>query len=415
METIKPMYWAGIDWGDKQHTLCVVSTEGDEVFSSGVPHSASGIAAVIEKLRGFEGLAGIAIETVRHVLVDALLKAGIPVYPINPKQSHQWRLCESVAGPKNDLRDARSLANGLRLYAKDLRALQPDEADVRVLAMLCEHEQQLIEQRTALVCALEAALKAYFPAVLTWFPKWALPSAWRFVQAFPTPEALAHASKQKLCGWFKTHRFALTPKRLSQIEQRQDVLSLTADPVMHEAHALRTVALVGELLALEMGIAQHRKQIEALYPKLADADLFSSLPGAGRKLAPRLLSLFGSDRTRYACAHDLAKLAGTVPIEFLSGTNRVVRFRRGCRKLYRNVLHQYAWVSVRRCAWARAFYRKCRREKQSHAHALRNLATKWLQIIFRMWQEKAPYDEQRYLGALKKTNSPLSQLLEACG
>jgi transposase len=411
MELMQKKYWAGIDWGDTQHTLCVVSTEGEAVFSSCVPHSASGVTALVEKVQSVDGLVGIAIETVRHVLVDALLKAGIPVYPINPKQSHQWRLCESVAGPKNDVRDARSLANGLRLYVKGLRALQPDEAHVRVLAMLCEHEQHLIEQRTALVCALQAALKAYFPAVLTWFPNWALPSAWRFVQAFATPEALAQASKQKLCGWFKTHRFALTPERLRRIEQRQDVLALTADPVMHEAHGLRTVALASELLALESGIAQHRQQIEALYPQLPAAALFSSLPGAGRKLAPRLLCLFGSDKDRYPCAHNLGLLAGTVPIEFESGGKCCVRFRRGCRKNYRNTLHQFAWVSVRYCGWAKAFYQKCRREKQSHALALRNLATKWLHIIFRMWKENAPYDEQRYLDALKKANSPLYQLL----
>jgi len=411
METNEKRYWAGVDWGDKQHTVCVVSTEGNVVSSSRVAHSAGGVAELVESVSRLKGLAGMAIETSRHVLVDALLKAGITVYAINPKQSHQWRLCESVAGPKNDLRDARSLANGLRLYAQQLRPLKPEPVNVRVLAMLCEQEQGLIEQRTASVTALEAALKAYFPLILTWFPDWAQPVAWRFVQDFPTPEALAHATKQKLCGWFKTHRSRLTPQRLRRIEQRQDVLALTADPATHQAHALRTVALARELLAIQVGIDQHRKQIEALYPQLPSAALFSSLPGAGRKLAPRLLCLLGSDKDRYASSHNLCMLAGTVPIEFGSGEKSTVVFRRSCRKNYRNTLHQFAWVSLRYCAWANAFYKKCRREKQSHAQALRNLATKWLSIIFRMWHDGLPYDNQRYLDALKKTNSPLLQFL----
>jgi transposase len=412
MPTNEKCYWAGVDWGDKQHTACVVSMEGDVVSTSCVPHSASGVAELVETICRFKGLAGIAIETSRHVLVDALLKAGITVYAVNPKQSHQWRLCESVAGPKNDLRDARSLAQGLRLYAKQLQPLQPEQANVRVLAMLCEQEQRLIKQRTASVNKLEAALKAYFPAVLPWFSNWAVPMAWKFVQDFPTPEALAYAKKQTLCGWFKRHRSTLTPKRLEQIEKRQEVLALTADPVTHPAHSLRAIALAHQLLAIQWGIDQHRKQIEALFAEIPESSIFSSLPGAGRKLAPRLLSMFGSDKTRYQAAHNLCMLAGTVPIEFKSGAKNCVAFRRGCRKIYRNALHQFAWVSLRYCGWANAFYRRCRREKQSHGLALRNLATKWLNIIFRMWQQGLPYDNQRYLDALKRTNSPLLQFLE---
>lgn len=410
METISKTHWAGVDWGDKSHAVCVISGEGDLVQGRCIPHSAAGVADLIMALRQFEGLAGIAIETPRHVLVDALLKEGFTVYPVNPKQSHQWRLCQSVAGPKNDLRDARCLANGLRLYAKDLRALQPEDAQVRLLAQLCEQEQRLIERRTALVCALEAALKAYFPAALAWFPNWAQPASWRFVKAFSTPEALADATKQKLCGWFKTHKLPLTPGRLQRIQQRREALALTADPVLHTAHGLRAAALARELLALQEGIDEHRQEIENLFSKIAGSAIFTSLPGAGAKLAPRLFCLFGSDKNRYASAHSISMLAGAVPIEFESGGKCCVSFRRGCRKNYRNTLHQFAWVSVRYCAWANAFYKSCRQRRQSHGLALRNLATKWMKIIFRMWQNNEPYDDARYQAALAKTRSPLVQL-----
>ena len=411
MGTNSKKYWAGVDWGDKAHAVCVASEEGDQVHGRSIPHSAAGVADLIATLRQFEGLAGIAIETPRHVLVDALLKEGFTVYPVNPKQSHQWRLCQSVSGPKNDLRDARGLANGLRLYSKELRALRPEDDQVRVLAQLCEQEQRLIERRTALVCALEAALKAYFPAALAWFPNWAQPAPWRFVKAFPTPEALADATKQKLCGWFKTHKLPLTPDRLERIEQRREALALTADPLLHTAHGLRTAALAGELLALQEGIDQHRREIENLFSKIAGSGIFASLPGAGAKLAPRLLCMFGSDKSRYASAHSVCMLAGAVPIEFESGGKCSVSFRRGCRKGYRNTLHQFAWVSIRYCAWANAFYKSCRQRRQSHGLALRNLAAKWLKIIFRMWQNNEPYDDLRYRDALTKTGSPLVQLI----
>ena len=50
--------------------------------------------------------------------------------------------------------------------------------------------------------------------------------------------------------------------------------------------------------------------------------------------------------------------------------------------------------------------------KQHHA-AIRALAFKWQRILFRCWKDQAPYDESKYLAALKKRNSPLLAWLPA--
>ena len=39
--------------------------------------------------------------------------------------------------------------------------------------------------------------------------------------------------------------------------------------------------------------------------------------------------------------------------------------------------------------------------------AIRALAFKWIRILFRCWQDRVPYDEAKYLMALKKKGSPL--------
>jgi hypothetical protein len=39
--------------------------------------------------------------------------------------------------------------------------------------------------------------------------------------------------------------------------------------------------------------------------------------------------------------------------------------------------------------------------------AIRALAFKWIRILYRCWQERQPYDEVKYLLALKKKGSPL--------
>src|SRR5258708_12971354 len=49
-----------------------------------------------------------------------------------------------------------------------------------------------------------------------------------------------------------------------------------------------------------------------------DHELWSSLPRAGKHLAPRLLAEWGDERTRYANATSVQTLAGTAPVPFQS-------------------------------------------------------------------------------------------------
>ena len=48
------------------------------------------------------------------------------------------------------------------------------------------------------------------------------------------------------------------------------------------------------------------------------------------------------------------------------------------------------------------------REKgKTHKMAIRALAYKWTRILWRCWQDRKPYDEDKYLMALKAQGLPL--------
>jgi hypothetical protein len=68
---------------------------------------------------------------------------------------------------------------------------------VQQLRLLCRDDGALIEQRTALVNQLQQALYEYYPAALEAFNDWCAPSAWAFVERFPTPPSLVQAGKRK--------------------------------------------------------------------------------------------------------------------------------------------------------------------------------------------------------------------------
>jgi hypothetical protein len=75
----------------------------------------------------------------------------------------------------------------------------------------------------------------------------------------------------------------------------------------------------------------YRRRIEELFASHPDHDLFGFLPGAGPKLAPRLLAEIGDDRQPFGGnAQALQCLGGTAPVTKRSGKYRHVHQRWAC-------------------------------------------------------------------------------------
>jgi len=400
--------WAGLDWSDQSHTICVIDDRGIRVSVFTVAQTEDGMAELVRRLRAVDGLAGIALEATRHLVVHTLSSHAFTVYPVNPKMAAAWRKGWSVTGAKSDPGDAEILADGLRHYYERLRPLRPDNPRARELALLCEEKQAFITERTALVNKLQATLKGYFPAALEWFDDWTSPTAWDFVLTFSTPHALAAASSKKLYGFLKTHCLGLKPKWRERVERASKATALAADEATEAAMTLRAGTLAKQLKTLAASLDAYRQRINQLFEESPDAALFRSLPGAGEKLAPRLATIFGEDRERLDSAKAVQQLTGTAPVTYASGKKTVICFRWACSKYWRNTMHLFAWCSIRQCAWARAFYDGCRARGGSNALALRKLSFKGLKIIFTMWQRHETYNESRYIEALKKQGSPLA-------
>src|SRR5437667_237405 len=74
-------------------------------------------------------------------------------------------------------------------------------------------------------------------------------------------------------------------------------------------------------------------------------------------------------------------------------------------------LHQsfveFTGLSIPHCCWARALYQQLRARGHRHWAAIRVVAYKWIRILFRCWQDRVPYDEQKYLKSLERRNPTL--------
>jgi transposase len=385
-------HFAGFDWAKADHDAVIVDGQGVVVERVNFPHTEAGWVRWREVIRKYAAL-GVAIETSHGAAVEQLLGSGVVVYPMQPKAAKGYRERQVPSGSKTDQIDAEAFAQALRMDGRHWRPLTPTDPLVEELRLLCRDEEELIGQRTALVNQLQAALQEYYPAALEAFEEWTQPYTWSWVERFPTPEVLVQAGRRAWEKYLHVHKLwrPQTAARRLEIFARAD--RFCGGPAVTAAKSRLAVSLVKLLQALEKQLEEYRQAIGQLFARHPDHDLFGSLPGAGEKLAPRLLSEIGGDRGQYPQAQALQCVAGTAPVSFSSGQRHKARIRWHCNRHLRHTVHLWADCSRRFCAWAQAYYQAQRQKGKSHACALRCLGQRWLKILWKMWQSRQPYDE----------------------
>jgi len=290
---------------------------------------------------------------------------------------------------------------------------RPDDAQTRQLTGLCEQRRKLVDLRTSMVLQQTATLKGYFPQAIAWAGQdLATPMACAFISKWPTLDALRRARPPTLRAFYYRHHCRNEPLIQERIEQIARAEALTTDAAVIEP--LRRVAqtLAQLIRDLHTQIAKFDHEIATLFRDHPDRDIFASFPGAGAQLAPRLLCAFGTDRSRYAAATALQSFSGMAPVLERSGKQARVHWRWARPVFLSQTFYEFAQKSISFSVWAHAYYRM-QRAKGSGAHAaIRALAFKWIRILFRCWQARTPYDEARYLAALKTRGAPLLTFLQ---
>lgn len=401
------MLYAGLDWADDHHDVVVIDDAGRQLASKRVRHTKAGLDELTSFLEGFTGpeqkdqLACVA-ETNRGLLIAAVLEAGFTVYPVNPKVADRRR---SASGAKTDHIDAYLLAKLGRAELADLRKLQPDSAIIAELKELTRDQDGLVHMQTRLVNQLTACLKASYPVALELFSKLHQPSTLLFLQAFPTPAAATCASASQIEQVLKQAGHPTAHKVAPKIYEALHQPHLTADPITTRTKSRLALALIAQLVPLLEQIAAYEKDIQALFLTHADSQIFESLPGAGKRLAPRLLAELGDDRTRYTACTQLQALAGTAPVLYQSGNYQKAHRRHACLKPLRHALYQFARTSRQQEPWANEYYQRKRAEGKSHSVALRALSNVWLRSVYRMWTTHTCYDPAIF-GAARQAHAP---------
>ena len=102
--------YVGIDWATEVHRVCLLDPQGRLLEERGVAHTGAALAELADYLAGRVDdvrRIAVAIEVPRGAVVETLLERGLHVYVLNPKQLDRFRDRYTVAGAKDDRRDAR--------------------------------------------------------------------------------------------------------------------------------------------------------------------------------------------------------------------------------------------------------------------------------------------------------------------
>jgi len=397
---------AGVDWAKDDHAICVVGGQGEALERFTVRHDAAGLRQMAARLLR-AGVLQAGIERGDGPVVDALLQAGLTVFVIPPGQVKNLRSRYGPAGNKDDRFDAYVLAGVVRTDARRLRPMERDSEQTTALRSTVRARRDLVGHRVAAASQLRAHLEIAFPAAARLFAGIDSAITLAFLSRFTTQEQADWLSPLRLAAWLKS--VAYSGKTDPAVLHARLLAAPRGHAGQHAGvHAGTTLALVAVLRALNTQIQALAASIAAQLAAHPDAEIFTSLPRSGTIRAARLLAEIGDARGRFPTRDSLTCLAGVAPSTRQSGKVKSVTFRRGADKQLRDALCDFAGDSRRASPWAADLYDKAIARGCDHPHAVRILARAWAHVIWRCWQDHAPYDPAAHnsLQALLNRDQP---------
>jgi transposase len=385
-----PRVTAGVDWAKDDHVICVVGDQGEALERFTVRHDAAGLRQMAARLLR-AGALQVGIERGDGPVVDTLLEAGLTVFVIPPAQVKGLRSRYGSAGNKDDRFDAYVLGDVVRTDARRLRPMERDSEQTTALRSTVRARRDLVGHRVAAANQLRAHLQIVFPAAAELFAEIDSAITLAFLSRFTNQEQADWLSPKRLAAWLKSVAYSgRTDPAVLHARLLAAPRGKTGEHA--SAHAGTTVALVAVLRALNAQVKVLADSIAAQLDAHPDAEIFQSLPRSGTVRAARLLAEIGDARGRFPTRDSLTCLAGVAPSTRQSGKARAVTFRWGADKQLRDALCDFAGDSRSASPWAADLYDKATARGCDHPHAVRILARAWAHVIWRCWQDHAPYD-----------------------
>lgn len=396
-------WFAAVDWGSEKHQACLLDASGEIAGEREFPHGGAGLAALCDwlvSLAGDAGAVAVAIEVPHGPVVDALLDRGFSVHAINPKQLDRLRDRSSVAGAKDDRRDARVAASGLRTDRHLFRPVQVSNPAVLELRAWSRLAEELRQERVRLSNRVRQQLWRYYPQLLALSDdvaaEWIL-ALWTLA---PTPAKAARLRATTVARLLKQHRIRRLDAETAIGILRQPAVKVAAG--VTEAAVLHLRSLIARLRLADRELHQAARKLDELCAALSqaaaakeggshDAAILASLPGIGTGTLATLLAEASGPlgRRDYAA---LRTLSGVAPVTKRSGKSHLVVMRQAAHARLRQAVFHWARVAVQNDPKSRSRYDALRGRGHSYGRALRGVADRLLGVACVLLQRQTLFD-----------------------
>jgi transposase len=392
-------WFAGVDWGSETHHVCLVDAAGAIVGERAFAHGGAGLAALCDwlvSLAGHSSSVAVAIEVPHGPVVDTLLDRGFAVHAINPKQLDRLRDRISVAGAKDDRRDARVAAAGLRTDPHLFRHVAVSDPAVIELREWSRLAEELQQERGRLANRIRQQLWRYYPQLLELgedvAAEWIL-ALWTLA---PTPAKAADLSEVTVARLLGQHRIRRLDAASVLGVLRQPAITVAAG--VTEAAVLHLRSLVARLRLANTEFHQAERKLDELCAGLSreataaahepvDAAILRSLPGVGTVVLATLLAEAGDPLARRDHAA-LRTLSGVAPVTKRSGKSCIVVMRYAAQNRLRQAVFHWARVAILHDPKSRSRYEALRARGHSYGRALRGVADRLLGVACVLLQRR---------------------------
>ena len=396
---------AGVDWGAQKHQACLLDAQGTLIGEREFPHSGAGLAELSDWLLSIAGTANtvaVAIEVPHGPVVDTLIDRGFVVHTINPKQLDRLRDRFTVAGAKDDRRDAYVLADGVRTDRRLFRRIHVADPRIIELRAWSRLVEELTEERVRLTNRVHHQLWRYYPQMQKITDDLAAPWFLELWSIAPTPANARQLRKSTVDRLLKQHHIRRVDSGTVLQILREPAIKV-ADGVA-EAASIHMRSLVARLHLVNRELREAERKLDELCTAVGgieatsggslqrqDIVILRSLPGIGRINLGVLLSeasgpLNGRDYQA------LRTLSGVAPVTKRSGKSHIVVMRYAAHARLRNAVYHWARAATQHDTKSRVRYAALRRRGHSHGRALRGVADRLLGLACVLLQRQTPFD-----------------------
>lgn len=397
--TDQKQFYAGVNWASESHHVVLTDGDGRKIGERVFRHGGEGLAEMAAWLtatsNAVEGAQiQVAIEVPHGPVVETLIERGCQVHAVNPKQMDRFRDRFTLAGAKDDSRDAEVMASALRTDRRCFRLLAAADPVVIELREWSRMAEDLGAERNRLTNRMREQLWRYFPALLELEndlgAEWLL-DLW---EAVPTPAKAARIREATIAKLLKRNR-------IRRVDAAHALSVLHTPPVKvaagtTEAASAHIAALIARIRLVNRQLKQAHQRLDTLTARLIpteetepgqrkqhDVEILASLPGVGRiVLATLLAEAFDALQRRDYAA--LRSLTGVAPVTKRSGKSCIVIRRQACHDRLANAMYHWARVAIQHDSRSRSKYAALRSRGHSHGRALRSVADRLLNVACAM-------------------------------